>query len=88
MADSNLEESTGHLLTTSQVAKRFQVDAQSVRKWVRQGKVPAIKLSGKYNRFRPEDIERIVAEGVPDKVYNQIADVLIREAMRRDGGAG
>jgi excisionase family DNA binding protein len=83
LADSSLEGSSGRLLTTAQVAERFQVDGWTVRRWVRQGKLPAIKLSGKYNRYRPEDVERIVAEGVPDKAYDQIADVLVREAARK-----
>jgi excisionase family DNA binding protein len=76
-------ESPGHLLTTSQVADRFQVTTWTVRKWVRDGKVPALKLSGKYVRFRPEDVERIVAEGVPDK--DQIGEAIARRTTAAQG---
>ena len=40
------------LLTTTEVAKRFRVDASAVRKWVAEGRIkPAITTPGGHYRF-------------------------------------
>lgn len=46
-------------LTTSEVAELFKISAESVRNWVRTGKLGAVKLPGGKIRFRREDIEAI-----------------------------
>ena len=43
------------LLTTSQVADRWQVHAESVRRLTRSGDLPAIKI-GSHNRYRLADV--------------------------------
>lgn len=46
------------LITTSQVAQRFKVDASAVRRWVANGQLtPAIKTPGGHYRFNPADID-------------------------------
>ena len=33
-----------HLLTCTEVARQFQVDKETVRRWARSGKLPATKI--------------------------------------------
>ena len=47
------------LLTTAEVAAYFQVDPASVRRWVKSGRLAAIKTPGGGSlRFRRSDIEQ------------------------------
>lgn len=48
--------------TTDEVAKLLQVDPESVRRYVRSGKLRAIKLGGKFIRIEKEDLERFIQE--------------------------
>jgi excisionase family DNA binding protein len=49
-------------LTVEQIANMLQIDAESVRRYVRSGKLPAIKLGGKYIRVRRQDLEAFLAK--------------------------
>ena len=42
--------------TTSQVAERFAVSAQSVRRWARSGRVPAYRAGSQF-RFDLNEVE-------------------------------
>jgi excisionase family DNA binding protein len=46
-------------LTAAQVAKRLDVHPETVRAWVRTGKLKVVKLPSGVMRFRPEDIDAI-----------------------------
>lgn len=48
-------------LTVEQVATMLQIDPESVRRYVRQGKLPAIKLGKKYIRIDKKDLEIFLA---------------------------
>lgn len=51
------------LMTTLEVAERLRVDSSTVRKWVAKGLLKAVPLpGGGHYRFRPEDIEALLAE--------------------------
>lgn len=50
------EESLGKLVQFKEVAEHFDVSVLTVRNWVREKKIPFIKL-GKVYRFRIKDIE-------------------------------
>lgn len=45
------------LLTPQQVAERLAVAPKTVRKWLRDGEIPGIKLSPKVWRVRQEKLE-------------------------------
>jgi excisionase family DNA binding protein len=52
-------------MTTSEVANRFRVSSETIRRWVRDGKLPAIRLGGvfpdsKLWRFNPDVIDRLL----------------------------
>lgn len=55
-------EETQEFLTVEQIANMLQIDAESVRRYVRSGKLPAIKLGGKYIRVRRQDLEAFLAK--------------------------
>lgn len=48
------------LLTAQQVAQQLSVHVESVRRWTRQGDLPAVRLpSGRY-RYRAEDVTALI----------------------------
>ncbi|NQW15960.1 MAG: helix-turn-helix domain-containing protein [Chloroflexi bacterium] len=47
------------LLTTEEVAIFLDVHPESVRRWARAGRIPAIRLAGRL-LFRREDINRLL----------------------------
>ncbi|MBN7454273.1 MerR family transcriptional regulator [Mycobacteroides abscessus] len=50
------------LFTTSEVADRLRVDSSTIRKWVAKGLLKAVTLPGGHHRFRPEDVEALLAD--------------------------
>ncbi len=50
----------GELLTTREIAQRLKMSAYSVRRWIREGQLPAVKL-GKEWRVREEDLVLFLA---------------------------
>lgn len=56
------------LLTTGEVAEALAVDHETVRRWVKAGKLQAIRLPSGVMRFRREDVERILAPTGPEAV--------------------
>jgi len=49
------------LLTTENVAELLQLDVETVRRYIREGKLKAIKLGREY-RVRREDFEEFLEE--------------------------
>jgi len=52
---------TEGLLTAPQVAEMLSVSAETVRSWVKSGRIPHITLPSGKHRFRRADIEAILA---------------------------
>lgn len=50
------------LLTPAQVAKRFAVDAKTVTRWAKTGKLPSIKTLGGHRRYRESVVDALMAE--------------------------
>lgn len=50
------------LLTTAEVAARFNVTKETVQEWIRTGKMRAIK-AGREFRIMPEWVEEFIAAG-------------------------
>jgi excisionase family DNA binding protein len=51
------------LLVQQEVADLLRVEPRTVRRWAREGKIPAVKLpSGEY-RFRREDVDDLIESG-------------------------
>jgi excisionase family DNA binding protein len=49
------------LLTAREVADLLGVSTETALRWVRQGKLPAIRLPGGAIRFREEEVEAWIA---------------------------
>ena len=47
------------LLTVPQVAEEFQVTAQTIRNWIDQGVIPAVRV-GRAFRVRREDVDELL----------------------------
>jgi excisionase family DNA binding protein len=58
MATTPTEEA--ELLTVDQVARVFGVHATTVRRWAATGRLPCIRMSNWYVRFRRADVERLL----------------------------
>lgn len=48
------------LLTINQAAERLNVTHGCVRAWVRDGRLPAVRVGTRALRVRPEDLDRVV----------------------------
>lgn len=48
------------LLTTSEVARMFRVDAKTVTRWARAGKLNAIRTLGGHRRYRESHIQALL----------------------------
>ena len=59
MAQEDLNES---FLTVAEVAKALKLNQQTVRNWIDQGSLPAVRV-GRRVRIKRSDFERIVDEG-------------------------
>jgi excisionase family DNA binding protein len=51
--------------TAEELADYLKVDGQTVRAWIRAGKVKAVKF-GRSWRVADDELKRIVAEGIPE----------------------
>lgn len=49
------------MLTTKQVARRLNVDDETIRRWAAAGKLPAVTLPSGRLRFRPEVVDALIA---------------------------
>jgi excisionase family DNA binding protein len=50
-------------LTVAEVAERLKLNQQTVRNWIDQGSLPALRV-GRRVRIRRSDYERLVTEGL------------------------
>jgi excisionase family DNA binding protein len=50
----------GDLLTTGQAAKRCGVTPDTVLKWIRTGRLDALRTAGGHHRITPEDLDRMI----------------------------
>lgn len=54
--------STEKPLTPAQVADLFSVSVNTVAKWADEGKLPFFRTPGGHRRFRPRDVEQLMAD--------------------------
>lgn len=52
-------ENLPDLLLPSEVAKVFRVNPKTVTRWVKAGKLAAIRTAGGHRRFRTEDVKAL-----------------------------
>ena len=54
------------LLTTAEVARMFRVDARTVTRWARSGKISAVRTLGGHRRYYLSEVERAIEAGRTD----------------------
>jgi excisionase family DNA binding protein len=54
------------LLTVQETADHLSCSPAAVRKWMAQGRLGSVKV-GRLRRIRAADVERIAAEGLPER---------------------
>ena len=52
------------LLTVKEAAKTLAVTEAAIRKWLYQRRLPGVKV-GRLTRVRREDVEAVIAHGLP-----------------------
>ena len=60
---SNDNRQPDPLLKPGQVAELFRVDIKTVARWVKAGKIDAIRTPGGQNRFREADVRAFLNGG-------------------------
>lgn len=50
------------LLTRKQVAERLKVCTETVKRWQRQGKIPAVIINSHCVRYEPKAVDKLIAE--------------------------
>ena len=56
------------LLTTGEVARMLFVTDETIRRWILDGRLPAINLPSGQKRIRRDDVEAILRGELPDAV--------------------
>lgn len=54
--DETRERADVRYLTTGQAGRRWGVTSETVREWIRQGRVPAVITPGGYYRIAEDDV--------------------------------
>ena len=67
---SNVEE----FLTVAEVAEMLKLNQQTIRNWIDQGSLPALRV-GRRVRIRRSDLERVLDEG-----YTTAADSTVQKS--------
>jgi excisionase family DNA binding protein len=57
-----MNEPLEKLLSTREAADILGVHVQTVRQYIRRGELPAVKISPRLYKVRPEDLERFIED--------------------------
>lgn len=63
-SELSTETQLGPLLLVADVAREFEVTTETVRRWVRDGKLAAVRLPSGRMKFRREDVQELLAKAV------------------------
>ena len=59
-------------LTVAEIAELLKLNPQTLRNWIDQGQLPAVRI-GRRVRIRRSDFERLVAEGYSGRAGKSVA---------------
>jgi excisionase family DNA binding protein len=60
MSNKAMDTQPQNYYTTDEVAEMLKVTSDSVRRWIRNGKLKSIKLSGKFIRISRDDLDEFI----------------------------
>lgn len=63
-------DNTNRYYTAEEVAEIMKVTTESVRRWIRDGKLKSVKLSGKFIRISQADLDAFVESMREDKSHD------------------
>ena len=63
MAAQNTDAKTAEFMTPGEVARRFRVDAKTVTRWAKDGKIKSFRTPGGHRRFYAAEIESLIKNG-------------------------
>jgi excisionase family DNA binding protein len=72
------------LLTVAQVAELFGVAPRTVTRWVRGGRLSAIRTLGGHHRFYAHEVLQLL-EGVADDAFAPDVEAVVLRFERRQG---
>ncbi|MDY0060039.1 MAG: helix-turn-helix domain-containing protein [Myxococcota bacterium] len=61
---SDATQGFDRLLTVAEVAELLAVDPESVRKWIRDGRLPSVRIS-RLRRVPRSAVDRVARQGLP-----------------------
>jgi excisionase family DNA binding protein len=64
MSKSRSRSAQPALLTVSQVAAHLAVDPSTVRRWIEDGRLPAVKPGGQW-RIHPDELHQLLRVSTP-----------------------
>lgn len=73
------------LLTAAQVAELFGVAPRTVTRWVRSGRLSAIRTLGGHHRFFADEVLRLL-EGVADEAFESGLEAVVLPFPERRRG--
>ncbi len=82
MPSENPFEVGDPFLKVPEVAARLDVTAQTIRNWIDQGILPALRV-GRGFRVNPREVDRMVQAGLP--LCASVADAAVFGSLRRRG---
>jgi excisionase family DNA binding protein len=62
MADQRLPSTSDEFLTVAEVATTLRLNQQTIRNWIDQGTLPAVRI-GRRVRITRADLERVIEQG-------------------------
>jgi excisionase family DNA binding protein len=62
--NSKAEGAKATLLTRRQAAERFVVSTKTIQRWAKQGKLKPVNLSSHSVRYKEEEVEALIEQGV------------------------
>jgi excisionase family DNA binding protein len=58
---------TDELMTTEEIAQELKYHIETVRKWIREGKLKATRINRKEYRVRRSELEKFLEEKQPEE---------------------
>jgi len=78
------------LMTPAEVGETFRVDARTVTRWAKAGKLTAVWTAGGHRRYRASEVRALLANGGPGPLHGAAAAKASAAAARagREGRRG